>query len=401
MRILKRKAFLPLLAVLCLLTGCRGAGGENSTVNRGLQETEQQEAEQPETETGQQKNDPQKTKPREAEASYPRELTREELKEFTIWLNKGSNYGNYGFLLSAYVNPRDADPNEILYAGAGMDCAPLSQEEEQAFLEAVGQEELYTDYTRLTTAQIDGFLQEKLGVKLEEMTRLLLWTYLPEFDIWVMEHGDTNYMNFTCVSGRQTGEEVYELDCVPGDENYTPLQPSCRVTLKAQEGGYRFLSNIYVKGLSYSKAIWKMEEQSFSGVELEGWGKVDFVSYGPDISAYGNRDVTFELEWDGKTLYSFPPVEEDNYRRESYFADLLAVSFQDYDGDGNKDVIVLARYKDAIGAGDVHREVRLYRNYPQEKEFVLDFDKMDELNANQWNHTVAEVMKHAGPAAEK
>ncbi len=58
-------------------------------------------------------------------AGYPRELLRGELLAFTNWINQGDNYGNYGFLLSEYTDPADADLNQILYTGAGPTIRPL------------------------------------------------------------------------------------------------------------------------------------------------------------------------------------------------------------------------------------------------------------------------------------
>lgn len=330
----------------------------------------------------------------EEEPFLPRELTNEELREFTAWINTGNNYGNYGFLLSEYEDPRDMDLNELFYTGAGMDCERLSQKEQSAYLEATGQAEIYTDCTRLTSEQINDFLEQRLGLSYEDMTHPLDWVYLPEYDIYVHEHGDTNYMNFTCVSGRQTGDGIYELDCVSGDDVYTPYPPS-RFTLKKTASDYVPVSNIYTEDITYSMDIWKIDDQCFE-VDLEGWGEVTFASYGQDKSSYGYKDAVFRLEKDEEILYQFPFVMEENYRREECFSEILAVSFQDYDGDGDKDVIVIAEYEpvfDMDGEGGFP-EVRLYKNRPDTQEFFLDFDRMDMLNINQWNHTVREVMNH-------
>lgn len=328
------------------------------------------------------------------ETSFPRELTKEELREFTAWINTGNNYGNYGFLLSEYENPRDMDLNELFYTGAGMECERLSPEEQTAYLEATGQAEIYTDCTRLTSEQINDFLEQRLGLSYEDMTHPLDWVYLPEQDIYVHEHGDTNYMNFTCVSGRQTGDGIYELDCVSGDDVYTPYPPS-RFTLKKTASDYAPVSNIYTEGITYSMDIWKIEDQCFD-VDLEGWGTVTFASYGQDQSSYGYKDAVFRLEKDGETLYQFPFVMAENYRMEERFRRILAVSFQDYNKDGDKDVILIAEYESVSNRDGESSfpEVRLYENRPDEQEFVLDVDRMDMLNGNQWNHTVSEVMDH-------
>lgn len=383
---MKRKYILWIFLVcgFFLLTGCRNTLKETENSQDPVQEAEK----------------PAETCPEEQQILsednlFPKKLDSSQLREFTRWINTGNNRGNYGFLLSEYTCPQDIDLSEVFYAGAGLECEPLSLEEQEAFLAATGQDEIYTDYTRLTSAQIDDFLQKSLGLSHEEMTFPLQWTYLPDYDIYVMEHGDTNYMSFTCVSGRWLDADTCELDCVPGDDVYTPYRPSCRLTLRKSKEGYRPVSNCYVEGISYSMDIWKLEEQCFSA-DLEGWGEVLFESYAPDRSAYGNRDVIFTLRKPGEELYKLPVMETDNYRRYRIFQQILAVSFQDYDEDGDTDIIVLSEYlsQENPEKEETVRETRLYRNHSDKQEFTLDFDWMDMLDANQWNHSIGEIMEH-------
>lgn len=389
------KLWLAAACGLLLLTGCKK---ESEVQER--EETEQFE-EMEAAETEQESQTPEAGDPEEGQEE--RDLTNEELREFTRWLNPGSNYGNYGFLLSEYTRPEDVDLEQALYTGAGVETTPLSAEEEKEYLKIIGEEEIYTDCTRMTTDEINGVLEEKLGLNLDDMTKKLQWPYLPDTDAWVWQHGDTNYMNFTCVSGKQISEDTFELNCVPGDENYMPY-PSSRLTLKKHGDGYRFLSNIYTVGVEYSKEIWKIEDQSFN-VDLGApWGDVFFVSYAPDKSAYGNQDVTFSIikPSDGAELLALPAVEEDNYRRNEQFNQILAVSFKDYNGDGALDIIIIAEYEMTVYSeegGNMRQEVRLYRSRPEEGDFVLDTDRMDYLNMNGLSHTIEEVMEHLDESA--
>lgn len=389
------KLWLAAACGLLLLTGCK----KESEV-QDQEETEQFE-ETKAAETEHESQTPEAGDPEEGQEE--RDLTNEELREFTRWLNQGSNYGNYGFLLSEYTRPEDVDLEQALYTGAGVETTPLSAEEEKEYLKIIGEEEIYTDCTRMTTDEINGVLEEKLGLNLDDMTKKLQWPYLPDTDAWVWQHGDTNYMNFTCVSGKQISEDTFELNCVPGDENYMPY-PSSRLTLKKHGDGYRFLSNIYTVGVEYSKEIWKIEDQSFN-VDLGApWGDVFFVSYAPDKSAYGNQDVTFSIikPSDGAELLALPAVEEDNYRRNEQFNQILAVSFKDYNGDGALDIIIIAEYEMTVYSeegGNMRQEVRLYRSRPEEGDFVLDTDRMDYLNMNGLSHTIEEVMEHLDESA--
>lgn len=391
-----KKAGLFFTCVLLLMTGC-GKEAEDtdrievreidSKAGTGTDAQERKEASDEEAEMA-------------SSAETPRELTVQELRDFSVWIDAGDNHGNYGFLLSEYDRPQDVDLDQVFYTGAGLPVESMSPEEEQAYLKATGQEEIYTDTTRLTTEDIKGFLEKKLGTSYEEMTRPLSWTYLPEYDIYIHEHGDTNYMNFTCVSGRLTEEGLYELECVPGDTEYVPEEFCSRLTLKKNGSDWQFVSNTHVEGLNYSMDIWKIDEQCFD-TELEGWGEVTFTSYAPAESAYGNQDVCFKLLKDDQTVYQFPPVEEGNYRYGKRFQKIEAVSFQDYNNDGNRDVILIIKYEPFVSDDVNPTEVRLYRNRPETRDFLLDTDKMDFLNINRYNNSIQEVLEHIDGGKEE
>ena len=387
-----KRIWILTVCVLLLLTGCKKE--QDAPKQPEIERQEDQENTEKEQEPS--AENPESEVPEYSGAE--RDLTSEELREFTRWINQGSNCGNYGFLLSEYTRPEDVDLSQVFYAGAGIENMPLSEAERAEYLKITGDEEIYTDCTKLTTGQINEFLEEKLGLTLEEMSREFSWVYLPDSDAWVWQHGDTNYMNFTCVSGRQLSGDTYELECVPGDENYEVFVPSCRLTLQKHGEDYRFLSNIYTAGVKYSKEIWKIEDQSFN-VDLGApWGDVLFVSYAPDKSAYGNQDVTFSIikPSDGAELFQLPAVAEDNYLRNEVFHEIRAVSFKDYDGDGNTDIIIITEYQMTIHTddGDKRQEVRLYRSRPEEGDFILDMDRMDYLNMNGYNDRIETVMEH-------
>lgn len=329
-----------------------------------------------------------------ADTSDARDLTTAELQKFTDWINEGDNGGNYGFLLSDYRDPKDADLGEIFYSGAGMATEPLTAAERQEYLKISGREDIETDCVRLTTEQINRVLTKRLGCTLDEMSQELPWFYLEKAKVWVTEHGDTNYVNFTCVSGRELSAGVYELDCVPGDENYRPYVHSCHLTLQAEGEDYRILSNVFDDSLTYSKSIYQIDNQSFK-VDLGGsWGEVIFTSYAPGQTMYGNQDVSFSLVQDNAEIYDFPGITENGYRDPLLFQEVLAVSFQDYDGDGQKDVIIICSYDDLYGepGNRISNEVRLYQNMGY--SFRLDSERMDWLNANGFHNNIDEVMAH-------
>lgn len=165
-----------------------------------------------------------------------RQLSLEELQELEKYLDQMENYG---FLLSVYESPTQVDLNEVFYVGAGMEISPMSEEEVQAYLKAAEMDEIYTDVIHLTTAQIDGVLQKKLGVTLQDMESEFSWIYVPEYDSYYHQAGDTNWMSWKCVSGTETEENIIILEIESDWDN----EFNCEVMLKRSEKGYQFMAN--------------------------------------------------------------------------------------------------------------------------------------------------------------
>lgn len=121
-----------------------------------------------------------------------------------------------------------------------MDQPAMTGEEREAFLKAVGQTEIMTDMVRLGKAQIDAFLADKTGLTLDRMETGLGWVYLPQYDRYYTEHGDTNIRSFFCPRGEVDGNR-YRIWCL--SDGYTQFTQECIVTLKKVSSGYQFLSN--------------------------------------------------------------------------------------------------------------------------------------------------------------
>lgn len=165
-------------------------------------------------------------------------LSPEELAGFESFLN---DVANNGFLCCTYEDVRQADLNEILYNGAGLEQQPLTDGLRQAY-EAQA-EEISTDTVRLTTSQIDGFLLEKTGYGFSEFQPPSWWTYLEEYDIWMTQHGDTNMMGVVCDSGLRKEDGMVVLSChIPGFGNDAG-GCALTVTLRETENGCQFAKN--------------------------------------------------------------------------------------------------------------------------------------------------------------
>lgn len=166
-----------------------------------------------------------------------RELTQEELDTFTQFIR---GWDTYGFLLSEYVNPVEVDLGEVFYSGAGFQNV-ISEEEITAYLAACDQEELYTDCIKVNRKDAQKLVSEKLGISLTDMDADKMGIYIPEFDAYYHECGDTNYMEFTCVSGLVNGN-VYTLE-FQADMDRAYTYSHMQTILEKAEGGYRFIAN--------------------------------------------------------------------------------------------------------------------------------------------------------------
>lgn len=245
----KREVFAVGMAVLCLLSGCGNDGG--APVD-GAQRTTAEQLEAPGTEPRQSAED--STEPRQsaesgglpgeqpggggAETSPENaELSQEEKDFFTDFIQQSENYG---FLLSDYDAPQDVNVREVLYGGAGFGQW-IPQEDIPLYLEAVGDEGLYTDCVKMTRQDIETFLQGKLGLGLEDMSSPLDMMYLEATDSYYNQAGDTNYAPFSCVEGTRQGD-TYTLRFTPAADWLTGFGDRETMLVKTQDG-YRFVSN--------------------------------------------------------------------------------------------------------------------------------------------------------------
>ncbi|MEG1593213.1 MAG: M56 family metallopeptidase, partial [Oscillibacter sp.] len=119
---------------------------------------------------------------------------------------------NNGFLCSAYAKPRDADLAEIFYNGAGLpDGTNVPEELRTAYEQAIGGT-VETDMSRVDSPAGNAFLRAKCGTGLQDHAKgLQNWTYLPEVDVYLFQHGDTNWRGITVVDVTQTEDSAAVL----------------------------------------------------------------------------------------------------------------------------------------------------------------------------------------------
>ena len=289
-----------------------------------------------------------------------REITAEEMQYFTEFIQKGNNYG---FLLSVYDTPADVNLDEVCYCGLGTSKDEISKEEEEAYISQIGP--IYTDFLRMTAAELDEFLLETTGLSYEQMNHPLeWWDYFPEYDAYYTETGDTNHRIFICKGGYTVDEKFFVLRMRRGviglsEDDYLDGYHWMDYELVLERCGdtYQFRSN---RLLLEDRLI---EEQSFD-VNLSPIGEVTFVSYEPDVERDPLADVSFSIIQDGYEIRQLDGVfEDDNIRANEEFQKIEAIAFADYDEDGITDIIMILDYDFASGpnAAETHSEVRIYK----------------------------------------
>jgi outer membrane murein-binding lipoprotein Lpp len=123
-------------------------------------------------------------------------------------------------------------------------------------------------------------------------------------------------------------------------------------------------------------------DQSFDA-ELNDWGEVRFISYGPEAGA-DFEDVSFYLMKDNKVVYSFPYYGENN-KTDNYaglFDSVESVGFRDVNNDNLKDVIVIINYITGAGPQGMEPRPRARIFLADKKEFHLAKDYIDDVTEN-------------------
>lgn len=137
-------------------------------------------------------------------------------------------------------------------------------------------------------------------------------------------------------------------------------------------------------------SVEEIADQSFQ-VELESWGKIRLVS-AKRANADGRKELLLSLkDAEGHPLYTFPrPKLVASWSFES----VKAVSFRDVDGDGKKDVIVLADYVTGQESGGSAAVTAPSLFVQKDKSFGSDVDIDSELYASGKITTVSDVMAY-------
>ena len=166
-----------------------------------------------------------------------RPLTGEELAFFnTEFFNVGSGVCMTNMLLSSYYDTAaDIDLYELFYNGP----TGIQEEVTEAEQTAIGPVAFEHYPIKTQRTEMDAFLQEYLGVALDETNKKNLdqFIYLEEYDAYYLLHGDTNFQRCTVTSLKQNEDGTIALtyEQESGEKGI--------VTLKGSKGSYQFVSN--------------------------------------------------------------------------------------------------------------------------------------------------------------
>lgn len=174
-------------------------------------------------------------------AENTKALSESEIIGFnTGFFNSEGDIMNNMLLSSEYSNPGEIDLFQLFYNGIGSTAEQISTEELDLLTE-MNSAAQYLDIVKVTADEMEAFLQEKLGIGLEETQKTGLdnFCYLEEYDSYYVIAGDTNLEWCTVVSG--IWESDHKLRLV-----YTKESEEGRweVTLQKAGAGYLFISNV-------------------------------------------------------------------------------------------------------------------------------------------------------------
>lgn len=167
-------------------------------------------------------------------------LSEEEIALFnTEFFNGETKNMNNMLLSSEYSQPDEINLFELFYNGVGGELDEVS-ENELSMLTELCSDAPYLDIVKITANEMDAFLQEKLGISLEETQKIGLdgFCYLEQYDSYYLIMGDSHFDWCTVTSG--TWESNNKL-ILKYEKEYEGGQ--WVVTLQKTDEGYLFISN--------------------------------------------------------------------------------------------------------------------------------------------------------------
>ena len=287
---MKRRNYLWICLLLALtLTACQSAtqngkptdAAQSDEIAAPVEETETPatpETDATESETPRQSEDtdapeqsaepetPEQSAQTETPVGNPHELTAEELQTWGEFL---SGVECYGFLMSDYSTPLEADLGQVFYTGAGAGERP-EEETLNDYLKANDFEEAYTDVTFIPYDAANQILERRTGYTLEHFKLAgndIPMYYSDKYKGYFQMAGDTNRIRVECVSGQENAdgsiflksrEKSWSDDPDEIDEYASTFETTLRPDV--QSGNMVFDTNAVTGGWLLSMREWMFEE---------------------------------------------------------------------------------------------------------------------------------------------
>ncbi|MBQ3786205.1 MAG: hypothetical protein II799_02920 [Lachnospiraceae bacterium] len=189
-------------------------------------------------------------------------LSRQELKTVEEDLN---SIRFNGFTSQEFSSPEDIYWDEVFYNEAMIETPGIDRNKiEQEYMEKMGWDELYIEIGWIGKPQVEEFMEETSGIPANDAKHPLTWEYLPDDDIYVSAHGDTNYMPITLDSGTIEGDEIHLYYTVTDYDSY---EHPFELIIKETATGYRFISNLWTPPEGRDEAVRKVYEQVITEYE--------------------------------------------------------------------------------------------------------------------------------------
>ena len=176
----------------------------------------------------------------EEEKIESRDLTQEELTYFKDHFNE---VGINGFVGQSYSNIKDINLFYLLYVGIDDELVQLSDEEKQEYLKYSQTDDIYTSITKIEDDDLKEFLKENANLNHKKGSAINGFYYIPEYNAYYLEHGDTNYTEIeSCSSGEIDENGNYIVNCTLKDYN-GGAGTNIKTTLKNVDDNFVFVSN--------------------------------------------------------------------------------------------------------------------------------------------------------------
>lgn len=171
------------------------------------------------------------------------DISQEEMATFTEYFAKTENNG---FLCSTYDSKEKINLDELFYNGAGIQLEDTDDIKE-AYKTQTGATIMDLDFIAITKTQMDTFLQDKMGIGLNDVEKKPeAYIYVEASDAYCKEVGDTNYIMVSCVSGQKDRSGNYVLQ-FESDSTVEEFECTLKVTMD-KAGKILVQSNEITKG---------------------------------------------------------------------------------------------------------------------------------------------------------